>query len=245
MKPRLYLGELRHKRYVPTEHVFSYKVFLPFIDVAQIEEQSRRWWGWSSRRWALARFKREDYLGDPATRLDDAIRQRLRDEGITPPNGPIFLLANWRYFGYVTNPIACYFCYDPEHTLRYVIAEVTNTPWHERVSYVLPVPEEGPLCIDFQKAMHVSPFNPMDMTYRWRSSPPTERFSLLLATLQGNKRVFDAALTLRAKPATPGNMALALLQFPLMTVQVSLGIYWQALRLWMKKVPIYPHPARR
>ena len=76
-----------------------------------------------------ARFLRRDFLGAPEIPLADAVRQRIKEETGKDHAGPIYLLANWRYFGYQNNPIAVYYCYDAAgEQLQYVVAEVTNTP---------------------------------------------------------------------------------------------------------------------
>ena len=201
---------------------------------------------WSARKLALARFKREDFLGDPAIPLADEVRRTIKEATGETQQGPIFLLANWRYFGFQINPIACYFCYDAsgEH-LEFLIAEVTNTPWDERHCYVLRASDsQGNVATEFAKAMHVSPFNPMDMTYQWRSSAPGDSLAIKLSNLQNGERIFDASLSLAAEPFTPGNLSRAVLSFPFMTFKVAAGIYWQALKLWLKGVPLIPHPKR-
>lgn len=247
MISRLYRGTLYHCRHTPRRHDFRYRVFMPLVNVRDLPELVDRVPLWSARRWAAARFQRRDFLGDPRVPLVDAIHDRIAEEYGPQQLGPIMLLANWRYFGFQANPIACYFCFDTAgRRLRFIVAEVTNTPWEERHSYVIPVTtDSGTVHTRFAKAMHVSPFNPMDMTYQWASTPPGEHLAIKLSNLQGGQRVFDATLTLEAEPFTPGNLARAILSFPWMTVKVMAGIYWQALRLWLKGVPLHPHPNRR
>jgi uncharacterized protein len=244
VRSRLYEGWLQHRRLQPRPHHFRYRLFMPYLcleELPQLFQQSRLW---SAGRWAPARFAREDFLGDAGLPLDEAVRQRVAEDTGERPQGPIYLLANLRYFGFNMNPIACYFCFNrDESALDYLVAEVTNTPWNERHSYVLPGPGRRRwLRCEFDKALHVSPFNPMGMRYQWRSSTPGDSLRLHLATTVDSERVFDACLSLQASPWDAPNLRRVLWQYPMMTGQVALGIYWQALRLFGKGLRFHPHP---
>lgn len=199
---------------------------------------------WSARSRALARFCRSDFLGDPQLPLQQEVRRRIFEETGQIHSGPIYLLANMRYFGYSMNPIACYYCFsEDESRLEYLVAEVNNTPWNERHSYVLSGPDQGKwLRTEFDKQFHVSPFNPMDMQYQWRSSTPDHRLVLHMANMDAGQKVFDASLSLSARPMTAANLNRILWRYPLMTAKVGLAIYWQALRLFIKGVPFFSHP---
>jgi hypothetical protein len=52
-------------------------------------------------------------------------------------------------------------------------------------------------------------------------------------------------MALERKPVSARSLASVLLRFPLMTVKVIVGIHWEALRLWVKRVPFHEHPAKR
>ena len=93
--------------------------------------------------------------------------------------------------------------------------------------------------------MHVSPFMPMDVEYDWCFTEPAERISVYLANSNAGKRMFDASFKLKRKEITGKFLAGVLVRFPLMTVTVISGIYWQALRLWLKRCPVYRHPHKR
>ena len=113
---------------------------MPFVDVERISDITHRAIGWGSQRLAPARYIRSDFIGDENLSVAEAVKQRIFEETSQHFEGRIFLLANWRYFGLQNNPIACYFCKGTtSERLEFIVAEVTNTPWCERHSYVLPV----------------------------------------------------------------------------------------------------------
>ena len=244
MRSRLYTGVLRHRRMSPRRHAFQYRVFMPYLCLDELPGLFRDTPFWSAQGRALAEFRRSDFLGDPGQPLADEVRRRIADETGAAHRGPIYLLANLRYFGYVMNPIACYYCFsEGEKRLEYVVAEVNNTPWNERHSYVLPGPAAGRwLRTQFDKTFHVSPFNPMAMRYRWRSNTPDSRLILHMETIERGAKTFDATLSLTAQTLSAASLNRHLLGYPLMTVKVVLAIYWQALRLYLKGVPVYTHP---
>jgi DUF1365 family protein len=244
MRSRIYEGVLRHRRTAPRRHAFQYRLAMPYLcldELAEVFAQSRFW---STSAWAPARFRRSDFLGDPDLPLKDEVRRRIREETGASHTGPIYLLANLRYFGCTMNPIACYYCFNADETrLEYLVAEVNNTPWNERHSYVLAGPETGAwLDTAFDKQFHVSPFNPMAMRYHWRSNTPDQRLVLHMANTADGEKVFDATLSLSARPLTGASLNALLFRYPFMTAKVALAIYWQALRLYLKGVPVYTHP---
>ena len=244
MKSRLYTGTLRHRRFMPRAHSFEYKVFMPYLCLDELPHLFDNTPFWSARGRALAEFRRSDFLGDPEIPLIDAVRDRIREETGNEHEGPIYLLANLRYFGKAMNPIACYYCFNADETrLDYLVAEVTNTPWDQRHSYVLEGPEAGEhLKRRFGKAMHVSPFNPMDMAYQWNSTTPAEKLALHLENHDERGKVFDATLAMTAQPLDSRSLNRHLWRYPFMSIKVGLAIYWQALKLYLKGVPLYAHP---
>lgn len=247
MKSRLYEGLLRHRRLAPRQHEFEYRVFMPYLCLDELPALFADKPLWSANGRALGEFRRSDFLGDPQLPLAGEVRRRIREETGNEHGGPIFLLANLRYFGHIMNPVACYYCFsEDESRLEYLVAEVNNTPWNERHSYVLPGPGDGQwLKTEFDKAFHVSPFNSMAMQYRWRSNTPDRRLILHMDNIAEGRKVSDATLAMTARPLTAANLNRNLVMYPLMTVKVALGIYWQALRLYLKGIPVHAHPSNQ
>jgi uncharacterized protein len=246
MKAALYKGTLHHARYTPKKHAFSYSVFMPFVELSSLDQLTQTLPLWSTQRWAPARFVRTDFLGAAEIPLIEAVRDRIFEETGERHSGPIYLLANWRYFGYQNNPIAVYYCYcEQNKNLQYLVAEVTNTPWGERHSYVLPVPDgNAPLTTEFEKKLYVSPFNPMNMTYRWQSNAPDDALQIQITLFAADQRVFDAQLSLSATPLDARSAIKAIAAYPFMTIKVVIAIYWEALCLFLKGVSLHAHPKR-
>jgi len=250
LKSCLYTGSVRHRRREPADNRFTYRLFMMYLDLGELPQIFEPYLFWSAKRAAPARFKREDYLqssGDPSLSLDESVRQVVARETGKRPTGPIRLLTHLRYFGYSFNPVSFYYCFDAAGTtVETIVAEITNTPWKERHAYVLPV--AGSIAsgsawrFEFEKQFHVSPFMPMDMHYDWRFSAPDSGLHVHMENWRDGRSVFDATLSLRREPINSASLARALVGFPLMTAQVVTLIHWQALRLWMKRVPFFTHP---
>ncbi len=245
MESGIYQGKVRHRRFAVTDHAFAYKVFMMLVDIDRVEDVTRRSWLWSFNRPNVASFHECDFLVQYEGNLRSKVNAALAEAGISQAPAKVFLLSNWRYFGYIINPISCYYCYNANNQLEHIVLEVTNTPWKERKVYVLPCQHGQKFqCMEFAKDLHVSPFFAMDMMYRLRCNEPAQKLAFHLENHQGNKKVFDATLALDKKNISGSHLLLGLLRYPFMTVAVLAGIYWQAFKLFMKNVPIHIHPKK-
>jgi len=241
-------GWVRHRRYFPHAHAFRYRLFMLFVDLAELPTLFRDRWFWSVGRRNLAWFRRADYHGDPALPLDDAVRSTVERLGGTRPEGPIRLLTHLRYFGYCFNPVSFYYCYSKDGArLEHVLAEITNTPWRERHSYLLSADRArchgDALHWGFDKAFHVSPFVPMQRRYDWRFQPPAEALRVHMEVLAEAGAELDTTLVLQRREMSGPALARCLLFYPLMTVKVMLAIHWQAFLIWCRRNPVYDHAA--
>ena len=183
MHSGLYAGTVRHRRFSPALNEFRYSLFQMYLDLSELPELFDPYLLWSARRPAIAWFRREDHLGDPQSPLDICVRDEVERQTGTLPAGPIRLLTNLRYFGYVMNPVSYFYCFDSASgRLQTVLAEVHNTPWGERHCYVLQTPIHragGASAVLWnEKEFHVSPFMGMGMRYRWRLSEPAESLAV-------------------------------------------------------------------
>lgn len=250
MNSAIYTGLVRHRRYSPVPHSFSYRLFMMYLDLKELPYVFAGRWLWSVGRPNIASFKRADHVGDPALPLDQSIRRLVESRTGRRPAGPIRLLTHLRYFGYVFNPVSFYFCYDPAgRQVETIVAEITNTPWGERHCYVLG-PEGNQASgsrkrYRLDKVFHVSPFMDMDVAYDWRFTEPASQLAIHMENLREGRPFFDATMRLKRRELSGPALAHVLTQYPFMTAKVIAAIHWHALKLWMKGLPFHAHPGTR
>jgi DUF1365 family protein len=199
---------------------------------------------WSIERWNLAYFRRRDHLGKDDIPLDQAVRDLVEDKTGTRPEGRIQLMTHLCYFGFRFNPVSFYICWNKDGTqMENIIAEINNTPWGEQHCYLFKVnPYEDVSRFHFNKDFHISPFMGMDMKYKWAFSKPDNDFRIHMENWDGDHKILDVTLNMKKTEITSSSLVRVLFQYPLMTIKVMAGIYFQAFRLWIKKCPFFPHP---
>jgi DUF1365 family protein len=244
MESALYVGTLRHRRFEPKRHEFSYDLFMAFLDIDRLPELMRvsPFAGYDRFNWAS--FQERDHFGDPQLPLRERLRADATAHGVALPDGPIFLLTHLRYLGYVFNPVSFFYCYNAAGHLETILAEVKNT-FGESHNYWLDQRSAGPRL--HAKLMHVSPFMPMEMEYRFTMPAPRfepgARLVAQMNTLQSGRSCFDATLRMERRPWNAASLHSALLRFPWMTAKVIGAIHWEALQLYFKKLKVFTHPA--
>ena len=241
----VYFGAVRHRRFDRIGHRFAIRLALVYLDVDEIEPAFRGRWFWSDRRPAPMRFRRSAYFGPKEQPLGDAVRDAVAARIGVRPAGAVRMLTGLRCFGYAFNPVSFYYCFDADERLVAVLAEITNTPWNERHHYVIAADERGRLTHRFDKQFHISPFQPMEHEYRWRFSAPGQRLAVHMENHDRGGKQFDVQLAMHKKPWRTSTLARAWLRHPWLSLRVIVGIYWHALRLWLRRAPFYVQPRRR
>lgn len=250
LRSGLYEGTIGHRRRIDVGHGFSQPIVLAYLDLAELDHVFAAHPLWSTRHPAPVRFRRGDMHGDPAVPLDVAVRSTLAAGLGTAPAGPIRVLTHLRHWAWTFNPISLYFAFDAADTrVEAVLAEVTNTPWHERHAYALAVPppaEAEATGVRFAKELHVSPFMDLDLDHVLRFSPPGHDHLTVEMDDERrdetSERVFSARMVLRRRALDRAAMTHVLLHHRLPAHRVSAGIHLNALRLWRKGAPFRRHP---
>ena len=236
----LFAGTLRHRRFTPVEHAFTYPLFMALLDIDCIPELMQRSRLTSHNRWNWAAFDDRDHLGNPDVPLRDRLSADAARHGIEVPAGQVFLLTHLRYLGYVFNPVSFFYCFDHAAHLQLIAAEVNNTFGGTHTYWLRPDPSSRTFRATAAKSLDVSPFMPIDLEYRFAFTPPTGRLVVHMETRRGGSIGFDATLSLDRRPWTAAELRRVLVRYPAMTARVMSAIHWEALKLWWKGVPAVP-----
>jgi DUF1365 family protein len=227
-----YRTVVTHARQAPVPNRFRYRTGAWLVDLDDVPTLP----GWL--RW-LARFEARDHLGEPDETLRDNVVRLLATEGIDVNGGRILMLANARSLGHAFNPISVHWCYTADDSLAAVVAEVHNT-YGDRHAYVLTPDETGRIDERLDKAMYVSPFNPVDGEYRISVSPPAERVTVSVTLTRPDQPPFVA--TLQGCRRRPRATVAAAVLTAATSARVSALIRWQGVRLYLRGVRVEPRP---
>ncbi len=256
---------IRHRRHSPKHHSLDYDMGYVLANVDRLAQACAPSPFWSHNRLNLVSLHDRDLL-QPARPMatQSPVRQALAEAlqqqlGLTlGPDQPVHVLTLPRYLGLSFNPVSFYWIYQADHSgLACIAAHITNTPWHERHLYCFACADSPPDTgtettpthrFQFEKRFHVSPFMPMSLDYDWRFTLPVdhpEAASVIHMQLhQNGALVFDATMTFHLEPMSVRQQNWFPLSYPMQSLKVVVAIYWQALRLWLKRIPFHTHPGK-
>lgn len=243
MRSAIYAGDVLHARFRPKQHKLRYRVFCLLLDLDELETLGLKLLG--VERPGLFGFRSGDH-GDGRTPLRQWAAQLVAEAGIDWDGARIELLCYPRMLGFVFNPLSVYFCRGRSGEVQAILYEVHNTHG-ERHTYVMPGRHEagGIVRHAAAKTFFVSPFMPMDCTYRFRIRPPGEAVGISILENDGEGLLLTASFTGEREELTDRALMGLLLRYPLMTLKVVAGIHWEALQLLLKGVRFLDWQAAR
>ena len=239
-------GQVRHARLRPQQHRFAYSTFFLLLPMRQLT-QPQAMGGLAVNRSGAISFHDSDHGDGRGPEAGGAlawVEDLLQREGIEDAQGEIWLHTYPRMLGYAFKPVSFWYCHRADGSLRAIVVEVNNT-FGERHCYLLDAPRFGQT-LQARKVFHVSPFCKVEGGYRFRFMRTTrEGVERTVARIDYEDEAGPLLKTSVAgalEPISAATMRRALWSYPAMTLGVMARIHWQALRLWLKRVPFFHKP---
>ena len=243
LRSSIYTGAVFHQRHRPKKHALNYRVFCLLVDLDELQDIKLKLF--AHNRFALFSVHDRDHGHLEGGNLKTWALEELKKAGRSAAR--IEMLCYPRILGYVFNPLTVYFCYDEEDALTAILYEVCNT-FKERFTYIIPVNDDKrPVRQTAEKQLYVSPFMPMDCRYHFTIAPPGESVKIAINETDAEGPLLYAAFEGERSALSDRALWRMFLRYPLMTVKIIAGIHYEALKLVLKRVPVFRHhssPAR-
>lgn len=234
-----------HRRHRPRPHAFRYRLAYLCLDLADLASAAGRWLKLDRR--GLVAFHGRDHGARDGGDLVAWLRGVLAEHGLADAcDGEVALMTLPRMLGYVFNPVSFWFCSDRAGQLRAVLCEVNNT-FGESHCYLVHQADRTPIAPDAwlvgRKVFHVSPFLPVEGSYRFRFQLDREYVRVDAIFSDDRGPMLSTSVGGRRRPLSDRSVLRHFLANPTMTIAVTVRIHWQALKLWRKRARFYAKPA--